>query len=184
MKQMKKRRRHRRAQEGMTQFKVIALLGGLALAVCMFLAVTTNASTVKFPVSGQGIKYMEQYNISQEFMFELEKYCDIYNTDLDLVIAIAEQRSKANIYASNEYGKGFMNMKPSTIQWVCEKTGTFPGEITKPQTAAKTSVYFIDHKLGHHKNIVDTIEDICGNETDTVKEVGDIYFRNTSRRLY
>lgn len=167
------------------RMKFIVALSSILVVAGSIFAMTTRANQPKEVKEYQveNMEYVEKYNISTELMHYIEKYCDEYNTDVDLVMAIADKKSNVNVHNTNAYGKGLLDMRPSTIEWVTEETGTFPGEIGKPQVAAKTAVFLVDYFVGEH-GVEEAIRRICGNETDTVSEIATIYLENTGIVLF
>ena len=172
--------KRRRAQRN----KVLVVTFSIIMIIASMVSLSLKASQSKeqeFQV--KNTMYVEKYGVSPELMYYIEQYCAEYNTNVDLVMSLAIKKSGAKVTKNTDYGKGLLEMRPSTIEWVSEQTGTFPGEITKPQVAAKTTVFFVDYHVGNY-GVENAILRICGNETDTVAEVSEIYLENTGNQLF
>lgn len=172
--------KRRRAQRN----KLLALSFCAIIAIASVLSITVKATQTKEETFNiKNTMYVEQYGVAPELMYYIEKYCDEYNTNVDLVMSIAYKKSGLKMNKNSGYGKGLLEMRPSTIEWVTEQTGTYVGELSKPQVAAKTTVFFVDYQVGNY-GVESAIERICGNETDTVSEVSDIYLEFTGTQLF
>ena len=157
----------------------------LIIAIGTLVTLTWNISYINKPKSYNPptlVTYGE-YKLQEDFFNTLLDSCNEYNIDIDLVLAIADHRSGINLHYDNNYGKGVMCMRPSTEEWVKKATNTTTDYIYNPKTAAKTAAYLVYYYMDRMDNVEDVIIAICGNETDTVTAVKDIYYINTGKEL-